>query len=276
MRRVAAIAEKEIREGMRNHWIVATTLLLATLSLALAFIGSAPTGTVKASALDLIVVSLSSLTSFLIPLIGLLIAYEAIVGELERGTLLLLLSYPAARWEVLAGKFLGHLAILCFATLFGYGAAALVVATRGAITTQESWLAFLAMIGSSIMLGAVFVAIGYAISVQAASRGAAAAAAVGVWLLFVLLYDMALLGILVADKGDHIGARALNALLLLNPADIYRLFNLSAFANVSLLSGMSGLAKNIHLRAPVLLGGLLIWIVVPLLIASVAFGRKEL
>ncbi len=276
MRRIIAIAEKEIREGVRNHWIVAATLLLATLSLMLAFLGSAPTGTVKAGALDIIVVSLSSLTIFLVPLISLLIAYDSIIGESERGTLLLLLSYPAARWEVLAGKFLGHLAILCFAILFGYGAAALAVFIRGEITAQASWLAFLSMIGSSILLGAVFVAIGYVISVQAASRGAAAAAAVGVWLVFVLLYDIALLGILVVDKGANIGSRAVNALLLLNPADTYRLFNLSAFANVSLLSGMAGLAKDIHLGAPVLLIDLLVWTVVPMLIASVAFERKEL
>ena len=56
------------------------------------------------------------------PLIALLISHDAIVGEMERGTMLLLLSYPVARWQVLLGKFLGHLAILAFATCLGYGA----------------------------------------------------------------------------------------------------------------------------------------------------------
>lgn len=276
MRRIAAIAGKEIREGSRNRWIVALTLLLAALSLTLAFMGSAPTGTVKASALDVVVVSLASLTIFLVPLIGLLMAHDAIVGESERGTLALLLSYPTARWEVLAGKFIGHVAILCFSTFIGYGAAALAALIAGEITAQESWAPFLAMTGSSVMLGAAFVAIGYAISVKAASRGAAVAAAIGVWLFFALLYDIALLGLLVADKGAHIGGRTVDALLLLNPADAYRLFNLSAFANVSLLSGMSGLAKDIHLGGPMLLGALLLWIVAPLAIAVIWFERKEL
>jgi Cu-processing system permease protein len=273
---ILAIAQKEIREGLRNHWVVSATSLLGLFSLALAFLGSAPTGTVKASALDLIVVSLSSLTIFLAPLIALLIAYDAIVGELERGTLLLLLSYPASRREILIGKFLGHLAILSFATLIGYGVAAMALAMRGEIAAQDSWAAFLAMIGSSILLGAVFIAIGYAISIQAASRGAAAAAAIGVWLFFILLYDMALLGVLVLDGGRHFGAGALDALLLLNPADAYRLFNLSTFANVSLLSGMSGLARSNQLGAPLLLGDLMAWIVVPFGIATVLFERKEL
>ncbi len=276
MMRILAIATKEIREGLRNYWVIAATLLLAILSLTLSFLGSAPTGTLKANALDIVVVSLSSLTILLIPLIALLIAYDAVVGEFERGTLLLLLSYPATRWEVLIGKFLGHLGILCFATVAGYGAAALAVTARGEITPQSSWGAFFAMMASSVLLGAVFLAIGYAISVLAASRGAAAAATVGIWLLFGLLYDMALLGILVLDQGRHIGALGLRALLLLNPADAYRILNLTAFANVNLLSGMSGLAKDAQIGVPILVGDLLAWIAIPLIVAKASFERKEL
>ena len=40
------------------------------------------------------VASLTSLATFLMPLIALLLAYDAIVGEEEGGTLLLLLTYP--------------------------------------------------------------------------------------------------------------------------------------------------------------------------------------
>ena len=124
MRNILIVARKEIQEGLRNRWVLATTLLLAALALTLTFLGSAPTGNVGVRALDVVIVSLSSLTIFLLPLIALLISHDAIVGEMERGTMLLLLSYPVARWQVLLGKFVGHLAILAFATLLGYGAAA--------------------------------------------------------------------------------------------------------------------------------------------------------
>src|SRR5215470_4201998 len=159
------IAGKEIRDGLRNRWIVATTLLLAALALTLTFLGSAPTGAVGASRLAVTVVSLSSLTIFLVPLIALLLAYDAVVGEFDRGTLLLLLSYPVARWQVVLGKFLGHLAILAFATAVGYGAAAGMLAIGGAEVYREGIVAFAGMIGSSILLGAVFVALGYLVSV---------------------------------------------------------------------------------------------------------------
>ena len=88
MRNIVIIAGKEIREGLRNRWVLATTLLLAALSLSLTFLGSAPTGNVGAGALDVVVVSLSSLTIFLLPLIALLISHDAVVGEMERGTMI--------------------------------------------------------------------------------------------------------------------------------------------------------------------------------------------
>ena len=138
MRNVLIVARKEIQEGLRNRWVLATTLLLAALALTLTFLGSAPTGSVGVRALDVVIVSLSSLTIFLLPLIALLISHDAIVGEMERGTMLLLLSYPVGRWQVLLGKFVGHLAILAFATLLGYGAAAGALAAAGtAIDARE-------------------------------------------------------------------------------------------------------------------------------------------
>ena len=106
------LIRKEIRDGLRNRWVLAITALLAMLALSLGFLGSAPTGTVKVDPLTVTVVSLSSLSIFLIPLIAMLLSYDAIVGEIDRGTMALLLSYPVARRQVMAGKFLGHLAIL--------------------------------------------------------------------------------------------------------------------------------------------------------------------
>ena len=174
MRNIVIIAGKEIKEGLRNRWVLATTLLLAALSLSLTFLGSAPTGNVGAGALDVVVVSLSSLTIFLLPLIALLISHDAVVGEMERGTMILLLSYPVGRYQVILGKFCGHVLILAFATVIGYGAAAVALAITGASVLPASWYAFASMLGTSILLGAVFVSIGYLISSLVRDRGTAA------------------------------------------------------------------------------------------------------
>jgi len=274
MRNLWIIADKEIRDGLRNRWILATTLLLAALALTLTFLGSVPTGTVGASRLAVTIVSLSSLTIFLVPLIALLLAYDAVVGEFDRGTLLLLLSYPVARWQVVIGKFLGHLAILAFATAVGYGAAAgALLVTEGHVTGLAT---FAGMIGSSILLGAVFVAIGYFISAIVRDRGLAGGLAIGVWLLFVLIYDMALLGLLVVDKGRVISAGMLDVLLLLNPADAFRVLNLTGSGGVSQFAGMAGLSEDAGLSPAVLVGALLLWTLLPLGGAALALGRRQL
>ncbi|CAM5454489.1 Gliding motility-associated ABC transporter permease protein GldF OS=Afipia felis OX=1035 GN=BN961_03244 PE=4 SV=1 [Afipia felis] len=275
MKTIAIIAGKEIQEGLRNRWVLATTLLLAALALSLTFLGSAPTGNVGAGALDVVVVSLSSLTIFLLPLIALLISHDAIVGEMERGTMILLLSYPVGRYQIVLGKFCGHVLILAFATVIGYGVAAGALAASGAAVLAASWYAFAWMIGTSIMLGAAFVAIGYLISSLARDRGTAAGASVGVWLIMVLVFDMALLGLLVVDQGKVVSAAMLEKLLFLNPTDLYRLANLTGF-NVSQFSGMAGLTGSTGAGTFALLLGMTLWIAVPLGLATVSFARREL
>jgi Cu-processing system permease protein len=266
---ILAVATKEIQEGMRNRWVLATTLLLATLALTLTFLGSAPTGAVDAQALDVMVVSLSSLTIFLLPLIALLISHDAVVGEVERGTMLLLLSYPVSRSQVILGKFLGHIAILGIATLVGYGAAAATLLFNDEAIDARSWQAF-------VLLGAAFIALGYLVSALARNRGTAAGAAIGVWLMFTLIYDAALLGLLVMDQGRTITGELLDTLLLLNPADAYRLLNLTGSEHTRLASGMAGIAATTGLTRLTLLGALATWCALPLTLAALVFSRRQL
>ena len=47
--------------------------------------------------------------------------------------------------------------------------------------------------------------------------------------VFVVIFDMALLGVLVADTEQVITAPVVETILLFNPADIYRLLNLTGY-----------------------------------------------
>ncbi|MBI5166038.1 MAG: ABC transporter permease subunit [Magnetospirillum sp.] len=268
---VLILAEKEFRDGMRNRWLLATTLVLLALALGLAFLGSAPVGHVGAAPLAVAVVSLASLTVFLLPLMALMLAFDAVVGEAERGTLLLLLSYPLRRWQVIAGKFLGHTALLLVATVTGYGGAGLVVA---AAAGGEAAPAFAVLVASSVALGAAFLALGYLISTVVRERATAAGLAVAVWLVLVVLYDLVLLGALAATRGQGPIAALFPWVLLANPADVFRLLNLSGFAAVRQFSGLSGLAAEQMLPPAVLAAALAAWIAVPLGLATIVFGRR--
>ena len=275
MNAILTMAAKEIREASRNRWVMATTLLLAGLALSLSFLGSAPTGTVGVGSLEVTIVSLASLTIFLLPLIALLLGFDAIVGESERGTMLLLLTYPLSRPQLVIGKFLGHAAVLCFATAVGYGIAGIAVALREAEFSPPEIQAFGTLIGSSILLGCAFLALGYLVSVLARDRGAAAGAAVGIWFVFVLLYDMAVLAALVADQGRILSKTAISAILLFNPADAYRLLNLTVFPAVSRLAGMAGVSAEVSLTPWAFLSALIAWIVGPLIMAIILFSRGD-
>ena len=276
MRPVAVLAWKEIQRGIRNRWVVATTLLMLALSLSIAFLGSAPTGTLGADPLSVTVVSLSSLTIFLIPLIALMLAYDAIIGEVENGTMLLLLTYPVARWQVVVGKFLGHTVILAVATVIGYGAAGVAVGFTSDGTGPVAWVSLATMTVSSVVLGTVFLTLGYLVSVLVRERGTAAGLAVAVWLVFVLLFDMGLLGVLVADKGATLNAGTVSLVMMLNPADIYRMLNLTATPDIAALAGMASMTGKAVPTSAALVAALAAWVLLPLFLASAVFSRREI
>ncbi|KZB51740.1 ABC transporter permease subunit [Thalassospira xiamenensis] len=274
MRELVIIAIKEFRDGIRNRWFLGATAALVLFSLSLTFLGSAPAGTVGVDQLAVTIVSLASLSVFLLPLMALLLSYDALVGEVERGTMLLLLTYPLSRSDIIIGKFLGQTLGLGLATVLGFGSAALVLVYGG--IESANWMAFGVLMGSSVVLGAAFVALGLAISAMPRQRSAAAALAFGVWLCLVIVYDMALLGALVADGGEGISAPVFDMLLTVNPADAFRMINLSGFEDVRdaaglVISDLEGIGNGF---APVLSLGM--WVVVPLILAVVLFRGKQL
>src|SRR5690606_3410373 len=200
MNRILASAGAEFRIALRNRWVAIAVAMMALFSMVLAAAGSAPTGALGADRLSVTVASLTSLAVYLVPLMALLMSFDAVAGEVERGTLPLMLTYPVARWEILLGKLLAHLAILTLAIVAGYGAAAVAaIATdpRAAAGLPALWR----LTWTSVMLGATFLCAGYALSSLARRPSGAAGLAIGLWLGLVVLYDLGLLAAIVADNG---------------------------------------------------------------------------
>jgi Cu-processing system permease protein len=270
-----ALALKELRDGLRNRWIAAAIIVLGALALILSLLGSAPTGSVRASALDITVISLASLSVYLVPLIALMLSYDALVGEFERGTMMLLLTYPVTRWQVITGKFIGHVLILSVAIFAGYGGAILIMTLLTGGST-EGWQAYVAMMISSLILGAIFISLGYLISVLVKERATAAGAAIGLWLVFVVLYDLLLFGALLLDKGQAIGEQLFLALMLISPTDTYRILNLSLYEGVSQAAGIAGVASGAGMSGVLLITVMLLWVVMPLIATLLVFQRREL
>jgi Cu-processing system permease protein len=272
---ILVMAMAEIREGLRNRWIISSIIGLGLFAFSLALLGSTPVGEIDASALNITTISLASLSVYLIPLIALMLAFDAIVGEAERGTLLLLLTYPIKRWQVITGKFLGHLIILSIAIVIGYGLAGFYISLNHSIVSVD-WVNYLNMIISTVLLGSVFLSIGYLISVVIKERSTAIGVSIATWLLLIVVYDLMLLGLVLSDEGQLINSNMLATIIYLNPADIYRLFNLAGNESARLISGMSDLAGTVLLQSWSMMTALILWIIVPLLAAITIFHKKEI
>ncbi|WLQ16313.1 ABC transporter permease subunit [Hahella aquimaris] len=275
MSQIWRIAQKEVSDGLRNRWLLAITMTFAILAIGIAWFGSAASGEIGFSNVETTIASLTSLASFLIPLIALLVAYDAIVGEDEGGTLLLLLTYPLSRMHLLIGKFCGHSIILGLAAVAGFGSAALaIVVFAEGVVVSEVLAAFGRFILSSTLLGWSFLALAYLVSALVTEKKRAAGLALSIWFLFVLVFDLALLAILTSTEGG-MSPETLPWLLMLNPTDIYRLINLAAMNGFGGVSGALAIGADLPLTHGLWLG-LAVWVAAPLLLAHVAFMRRAI
>ena len=165
--------------------------------------------------------------------------------------------------------------ILLLAILISYGGTVLIITLTIDDVTQN-WVAYGLMMASSWLLGGVFVGLGYLISAIVRERATAVGAAVGLWLVLVVLYDLALLGALLADAEQAISEQVLTTLLMLNPTDAYRVFNLTSTEGISQAVGLADIAANSGTASGVPLLVLGAWLLAAMLATTWMFYRREL
>lgn len=273
---VLAIAAKEFRDDLRSRWTIAIALLFAGLALAIAYFGGAAAGRTGFIPFETTLASLTTLAAFVVPLIGLLLAYDTLAGERQQGTLLLILSYPVTRAQVLTGKFYGHSGALAVATVAGFGLAVLIIEwLQPQARTLGAWLHLGNFVLSAALLGACFVTLASVISVLAGDKARAAGLALIAWLATVIIFDLVLLAALVASRGSAWQRTLFPQLLYLNPIDVFRLINLSSLGAGSgneLFLGMTG--AHAYSQWTLYLA-LIAWIVIPLGLAQWLFRSQE-
>lgn len=270
MNRILTGAGAEFRIALRNRWVVIAVGMMAVFAMVLSAAGSAPTGVLGADRLSVTVASLTSLAVYLVPLVALLMSFDAVAGEVERGTLSLVLTYPVSRLEILLGKFVAHLGILALALAVGYAiaaGAALYTDPRAVSGLPALWRLF----WTSELLGATFVALGYALSAWARRPGAAAGLVIGLWLVVIVLYDLGLLAAVVADGGGIFTTQVFPWMLIGNPADAFRLYNLAASEATAAAAGIAGAANTIP--AIHALASIVLWPLAGLALATLAFRK---
>jgi Cu-processing system permease protein len=266
-RQILTVALKELRDRLRNRWVLAVALVFTVFALVIAYFGGAQQGAVGLRSIEFTITSLVSLVIYLIPLIALLLGFDAIVGERERGSLDLLLALPITRLELLLGKYLGLAAALSLSTLTGFGLVAVALATQ---VGSDGLAAYAGFMASSVLLGLAFLSLAVMLSVFAADRTRASGMAIALWFFFVLVFDLLLLGLLVVS-GGRVGSDWFPYTLLLNPADVFRIMNVFSLDDVRSLYGLTSIVPH-ALAKPWLMGLVMLgWIVAPLSIATWRF-----
>lgn len=265
---VLAIARKEFGDGLRNRWIWTVCAVLTVSSLAIAFFGAVPAGVVAANASDATIASLMNLTVYVVPLLALVIGCGAIIDEKHRGMLDLFLVYPFSPAAYFFGTFLGYAlalsaAIVCSFALSGIALGFWSGADIGAVAP---------LCALAVVLGCVFLGISFLVSILSRDRGRAVALSVLVWIIAVFLYDLILVGILVASEGS-VPQAVFAQLLLLNPTDLFRMLYLRIAGSTASSLGMSVAVLFVPSSAT-LVGVFVLWLVSPVLASYAVFRRR--
>jgi Cu-processing system permease protein len=242
---------------MRSRWGLGLTVFFGVFSLVVVGFGTSRVGPGRYAS---VIVSLVEFGVYLVPLAALTAGYDTVVGEYESGALNMLLALPVSNRQVLTGKYLGRLAVLTGSLIIGLGmggvVAVWIVGSRGIA------LYSLFVLGS-VLVGSVFLGLSVLVSTLTRRSIRALGYAQIVWLWFVLLHDLLSLG-LIAELDLPNGS--LEAMVLLNPTDLYRLLLLGQLDATA--GGFAELLSETALASPYVLAALLIWVVVPVVLAN--------
>ena len=271
--RVLPIAEKEVRDGLTNRWLIAYAMLLGGLGLAATATGLDSASGLAIQAFGRTTATLMNLCLLLSPLVAVVMGAALIAGEQERGTLENLLAQPLTRTELLLGKQIGLLAALTAATVGGFVPAGIAIAVAAGPAVLGHYLLFPAI---AALAGAAMASVGVLISVTSRSAVHAQGMAMLTWFAFVLLYDLILMGSLAISG---LPVEWLAAALIGNPVDAARVLGVLALEPDLYLLGPAGAFLTTRLSAAgtagVLLGVLVLWTVVPAVAAAVKFSIRR-
>jgi ABC-2 type transport system permease protein len=181
---VEVVARKDFEDAVRSRWLLGLTAFFTVLIAVVAYVVRPGGGETFSSNAILNLVN-GTLVTTLVPLIALVVAYSAVVGERESGSLKLLLSLPHSRSDVIVGKVLGRSAALVLPVVVGFVLPALALAVGPLQFDPATYVGYTLL---TAFLGVVFVAIAVGFSAATASQRVAIAGVVGLYFLFVPLW----------------------------------------------------------------------------------------
>ncbi|WP_423745917.1 ABC transporter permease subunit (plasmid) [Haladaptatus sp. SPP-AMP-3] len=220
---------------------------------------------------------------FIIPISALIIAYLAIAGERESGSIKFLLGLPNTRLDLVIGKFVGRSAVVAV----GLALAFVIAAVEGSILLASVDIAVLAQFFLLFLFFAVtYIAIAVGLSAACASRSRAMASSVGVFFVFNVLWTVPAISpsralrFLADDTlGVHLSAQIYEFVYLVSPPYAFQRAADLVFTDQQLyyfrVIGQNATVP-FFLEKWFMLVILAAWLVVPLVLGYWRFERADL
>lgn len=291
-----AVASKDFEDVIRS-WMLWAIVGVFTLMMGIIAVGIVSGGTGDTS--DTEVYRLFSILGgeFLIPLTSLVVGYMAITGERESGGLRVLFGLSHNRFDVFVGKVCSRVLTMTIAS------GVLVAVTGGLILLAFGGLElglFLGFAGLTLLFAISFTGIALGISAMTGSRTKALSGAVGMYVLFMIVWDPLVAVVHRITQGSFPGLNAPEWYFLvqrLNPLTAYReALSLMVDAYIPAMVG-ANIIEDIptdKLGSPMMLTNrvgeplpfflsewfsvvvLVAWFVVPVAVGYVLFDRADL
>lgn len=269
---VWTIAQKEVRDALRNRWFVLFTIAFAVLALALSLL-SQPSGTqLRLASYGRTAAGLINLVLLFVPLIALTLGASGLASDRETGALAYLLAQPVNHAEVLFGKYVGMAAALLSSLALGFGAAGIALMQQG--TTAHA-VGYLVTVGLACLLALAMLSVGFLIAVLVTKTSTALTSSLFVWLLLVFIGDLGIMGAAIITQ---MPIATVFWIATLNPLQMFKMAAiLNIQANLEVLGPAGLYATETYGTAlmPMLLLGLLLWVIVPLGLAQFTFGTRS-
>ncbi|WP_181684920.1 ABC transporter permease [Halorhabdus salina] len=272
-----AVAKKDFQDALRSRalWGLSVLFILLSLFIAYAFAEFTTEMGIEEQTAEGLAYFLASQIGLFVSVTAIVIAYKAIAGERESGSIKILLSLPHTRRDVLLGKVLGRSATLAVPTLIGLAAGA---ALGSVLMGEFAVVALGALLAMSLLFVVTYISIVVGLSALTGSTSRASMLTIGYFLVFEFLWGAVSFGVVWLMNGFSLPSEMPNWVFLVNQVPPSAAFTTGLTA---LMPGDIPAATDPDFQAfyatPWL--GLVIlafWLVVPLAIGYWRFSKADI
>ena len=267
------LAQKELRDALRNRWFLLYTLAFIALSLAFSYLALAGAGMVGFAGFGRTAASLINLVLLIVPLMALTIGAQSLASEQEKSTLAYLLAQPLNRIEVFVGKYLGLTLSLLASLTLGFGISGLVMALNGSGAADPS--AYVKLVALAFLLSLTMLSIGFLISALTNKAGVAVGIGLFLWLAFFFFGDLGMMGTVMALR---LPIDNLFWLSLSNPLQVFKMaaiLDIRTTLDILGPAGIYAVQRYGDSLFGLFLGVLVVWVLLPAAVAYTYFHRKS-